>query len=799
MTAVMLLVKAPAGDVVVKLTTTEMGRWIGVSGSCVDHTVLPEFRKRGVGETKPWVGESGVLGLEWTLRALREARAGGDRRHPLALDKKDLATLLRFCEALFAPGWAPKDGPVTPPGLLAARQGRGAATDRLALLLLALQARANGRVALVGGSVKSHRGRADATAAKALGCSVSGGSKVIDRLEDRGLVVVGGEEKFSKARLLIPAIAEACRRRTAVAAGEHSGEVRRESAGGCSCGGDGQGAETVMVLSGEGWEQQSFDDVEAVPPRRPAAGLGDLEGLDEPEFPEFSGEIVPEAGAAQRPSAGPLHATHPRGGSPDGSLSVDAGFSGEAALGRGGLPECARVREDEPGLVQGGDAGAERGFGSPLRGEQPTSPVAEGGDPPRDVRVKPVGPGRRGVLARRPEALPKGLEMVLGTVHYLWERITRSSTREYVAAAVRRQLEVVRGIAGPQYAEQVLAERFERRLAQQMGAPVTDPVGWILGRGLVQRAWCWSHACDEGLRMDVGGQCPSCQTLVADRRGLRARIARETDRELQGVSPEMVQAEIERRLHLAVSEEAAARQARWERTAIQQRARGEVLEQRRAAQAQAEQARLAAPCTDCGTPEAAGMCLVCTLRRSVQELVSEAVDLAVMAHADLSDAAAVAALTAQCAADTRALLDRHLQPLYAQGLEEVQVLFAAKDIAQRVRDRRHQTLQGQLMLSQEALAEADLAYEAKLRAAHCFPDRETALAVAQQCADEAQERAVRFLLAQRAEQLAGARRPSRTERRAARRTHRLRELSDGAGDATCGPSDGRDLEAVGSA
>ncbi|MFF4845509.1 hypothetical protein [Streptomyces collinus] len=134
----------------------------------------------------------------------------GEYEAPLALTKKEFAVLLSLLEALFAPGWA---GVETPAGLLALRRGRGAATDRLALLLLVLHAREDGTVPLVGGTVKGGRGRCAATLAKLLGCSVSGGSKVLARLR-RWKVV---ETPLRRARsavqgkklLLVPAVAGA--------------------------------------------------------------------------------------------------------------------------------------------------------------------------------------------------------------------------------------------------------------------------------------------------------------------------------------------------------------------------------------------------------------------------------------------------------------------------------------------------------------------------------------------------------------------------------------------------------------
>ncbi|MET9778843.1 hypothetical protein ABZ023_32110 [Streptomyces sp. NPDC006367] len=759
--AVVLLAKAPASSAVLRLRTGEMGRWLGVSESYVKHTVAPAMREAAAVETEPWLEESGrVAGLKWKLLPLLTARKSGDAMHPLALARKDLATLLRFCEALFAPGWAPKDGPVTPPGLLAARRGRGAATDRLALLLLALQTRPDGRVRLVGGSVKEGRGRADATVAKALGCSVSGGGKVVDRLEGMRLVeVVRADGPFGKSRLVVPAIAAAFGRGWVPKVVE-GGVEEPEGRCSCACGADGESetaSDEVLVLSGEGWQQESFDDVEPEEAQRPAAVRGDLDAGPQAENPVDSGEEAcaagSETGVTERPAGAPLHADHPQVVSLGGSLLLDGGFSGEADRGCGDLPGGAYAREDEHGPTETAEGAAESGLGGPLRGEQQQELAGQSG---KSASYGPVKGGMRQLGAPvfvRAAALPEGLESVLAPVRMVWERIVRPAARRHVAAAVRVQLGVVRGIVGPHDAEQVLAERLERRLDQQMGRPVTDPVGWILGRGLVQRAWCWSQMCDEGRRMDTGGDCPSCQVLIGDRRGLRARIAEETSRELADADPQALQAETEKRLNAAVRLQAAAQAVRREQTLAQQEARARVIEQRRAEYAAAEQARLAAPCADCGLPDAAGRCMSCTQRRSVERLVAEAVDLAVMARADLSDAAAVAEVTARCTQDTRALLEQHLERLRAQGLADVELLFAARETAEKLRDRRRESLHGRLMCSERAQAEADLAYDATMRAAHRFPNRAMAQEAAERRADEALERAVEFLYAERARQL----------------------------------------------
>jgi len=55
-------------------------------------------------------------------------------------------------------------------------------------------------------------------------------------------------------------------------------------------------------------------------------------------------------------------------------------------------------------------------------------------------------------------------------------------------------------------------------------------------RGLVQRQACSDHRCDDGIRLDTGGECENCGNVVHIRRARRAKIAAQIDRELPGLS-----------------------------------------------------------------------------------------------------------------------------------------------------------------------------------------------------------------------------------------------------------------------
>ncbi|MEU6680998.1 hypothetical protein [Streptomyces sp. NPDC046925] len=201
-----------------RIRAVDLGRWLGVSESSIDHTALPALRDRNLVTTNVTTDSTGqTTGLTCRLTPVTLARQQADREGALFLDRRELATLWRLIEALFGPGWSHKEGPPTPAGLCAERTGRGAATDRLCLLLLVLHARSDGTVRMVAGSVGGQgRGRGDSTAARALGCTASGASKVLARLRVAGLVVSvrvpSGSGLKCKTELQVPAVADAHRR-----------------------------------------------------------------------------------------------------------------------------------------------------------------------------------------------------------------------------------------------------------------------------------------------------------------------------------------------------------------------------------------------------------------------------------------------------------------------------------------------------------------------------------------------------------------------------------------------------------
>ncbi|MEV6810249.1 hypothetical protein [Streptomyces sp. NPDC051132] len=52
---------------------------------------------------------------------------------------------------------------------------------------------------------------------------------------------------------------------------------------------------------------------------------------------------------------------------------------------------------------------------------------------------------------------------------------------------------------------------------------------------MVQRRSCTDQRCDDGIRLDTGGECGNCGNVVHLRRARRAKIAVQVDRELPGL------------------------------------------------------------------------------------------------------------------------------------------------------------------------------------------------------------------------------------------------------------------------
>ncbi|MCX4581016.1 hypothetical protein OHB41_49590 [Streptomyces sp. NBC_01571] len=707
---VVLAARTPSETGVVEIRARELGRWLGLSESRVRHAVVPGLRRSGVVDVETMTGEFGEdRGLTCRVLPLWEAR--GKAGNPLLLQKSELATLLRLMEALMAPGWAHRDGRVTPAGLLGARTGHGAATDRLAMLLLVLETAETGRVRLCGGRVEQRYGRPVVTLARLLGCSSSRAERVMARLEDAGLVERPRRQTASglwqASRLVVPAVT--------AAHGVRNGGLRGRSDGPDGC---------VRDLAGS-----------ALPARRSLV----------PVTPQVNGESeVCSPDGADLAETASLHTDHPPVADESPEADGGPGVSGYADSGCCGRPERACTHEDQAldaSAASSAPAAGAQG-GGPLRGENhqddPGGGVAFGHSSSR-VCPPVVSDGHGQHQQKDPGALRS--QVALAPVAYLWRHL-RDGQRAVVLPAVEQALVVLSGIVDPAAAPQVLANRLVDRLREVGGeALVRDPMGWLLGRGLVQRPACPDRRCDDGIRLDTGEDCPSCGNVVHIRRSLRARIAAAVDADMPYAPLAERRAETDRRLReeYALDEQRAQlRRARAQREVEQ---RQQAVARRRALEEDAQEARRQASCADCGLPGSAGLCPGCSYRRRAEDLVQESVDLAVAVRADLSDAAAVAALTRRCECDTRELLVAACEQACGPDAEPEWIAYTTPQIAQQIRDDRRTAALRRLLRSREAVAEADSAYAACRRG-------QGSEAEAVRAADAAGRRAAEYLLRQ---------------------------------------------------
>ena len=825
--AVVLLSRTGVGEAMVEIRTPELGRWCGLSADRA-RTVVNGLRGRKLrGSVEPVVttvvklvagstdtAEALVCTLTPVARSL--AAAGGPagrcpetgERDPLVLEQRELSVLHGLVEAVAGPGFLHLDGRVSPPGLLAHRTGHGAAVDRLAVLLMVLDAGARGRVRLCGGRVDTGIGRPAVTLSRMLGCSPLAAARILARLEEGGVVERprrGASGLGSRSRLLLPAVAAAYQADQAdlagsgdeQAAGErhHAGGARprgradaggpgRKAAGtGRRCGQPGAAGGQVgavppaggpaaadepvltspadlagLVVVEDFWE--GFDLVE--PAEEPL--VADLEGTVGGQLPAvgtplvstppvFEGEApknmqVSSSEEGEKPGIAdpavttPLHAYHSPVAGVVGELDLVGGFSGACAVvAQDRRPQRTGVREEHTGTAEDGQdpipAGASIGEVGPLRGEKPKISST------RNVQEQ-SGSAAGG---QRPVPLPpQDLLLALAPVESLWERLDRRWAREKIIDTARLELALVARWTGRQGADQALAERLRHRLRVQGGsALVTDPVGWLLGKGLPRRQECAHGACDDGIRLDTGAECATCEMRITDRRNTRRAVVGQVVAQMPDAAPGELRSAIDEQLHrhaeLRAGQQVAERQ-RTERRRAEAEARNAMREAEAAA---AEAARRVLACEDCGAELAGGLCALCQTYRTTRTVMVEAVNLALAGTANLADRTEVGVVIRQVNA---ALREEMLQsrPAGADlvGIRESDLLTVRSAAA----EYRASALE-LLTRSPQADTEAEQAHAAAMRRAHRHPNRASAVEAADRAADQARHNAADCLLAQR--------------------------------------------------
>lgn len=729
--AVVLAAKTSAANGEVVIRKRELGRWIGASEghmkavvrSMRASTVVRTRTHEKEGSKKSEAMDCLVLPL-WL--AMRDAQGPAGRsamtgeREALALERRELAVLLRLVEHLFAPGWSTAGGGLRDAGMLAGRTGRGAATDRLALLLLVLEAGDSGRVPLCGGVVDTHVGRPAATLARMLRRSPKAAATVLGSLKASGVVELPRRRTLSglkaKEYLVVPAVAAAHQDAEAgLGLGAGTGDVSREEASG-----------TPDPAAGG-------SDVATPPEVAPVTEeTSQVSEVPEAEIPEI----------AEPPVATPLHAYHSPVAGPCEEVIVDGGSSGACAVVvEDRRPQRTDVREEHTGTAEDGQGpipvGASVGEGGPLRGEKPKISST------RNVQEQSglAAGGQRPVLLP-----PQDLLLALAPVESLWERLDRRWAREKIIDVARLELALLARWTGRQGADQALAERLKHRLRVQGGsALVTDPVGWLLRKGLPRRQECSNGACDDGIRLDTGAECATCEMCITDRRSTRRAVVGQVVAQMPDAAPGELRSAIDEQLHrhaeLRAGQQVAERQ-RTERRRVEAEARHAVREAEAAA---AEAARRVLACEDCGAERAGGLCALCRTYRTTRTVMVEAVNLALAGTANLADRAEVGAVIRQVNA---ALREEMLQsrPAGADlcGIRESDLITVRSAAA----EYRASTLE-LLARSPQADLEAEQAHAAAMRRAHRHPNRASALEAADRAADQARHNTAGCLLVQR--------------------------------------------------
>ncbi|MFF9607769.1 hypothetical protein ACF1GY_36855 [Streptomyces sp. NPDC014684] len=722
LSAVVLLAKATHRTCQVAITARELGRWLGVHESTVDHEVLPVLQETGL-VTKIVVPERDRPPFTY-YRIMPMWNARDVKRSPLALQRQQLATLLRFIESLFAPGWGQTCA--TQPGLLAGRRGRGAATDRLALLLLALESRPDGRVPLMGGRLARRlqpHGRAAATLARLLGCEVPTAASVLTRLERVGAVSpVGGDGK----RLRLPAMASTHRRGsqrqvdTASSAPTPTHPAILSSPASASttvcdnCRVEGQ--DDAMPLEGEGWRQPSFDDLLLEPT---TVNTTAPRGINTTVDDKSTAQHHPSDSSSGRGTTG-LHTHHTPLADHVPETADDFGFSGEADRGQGNLPRRAYTREENPhhALPMTGTRSASSRAYSPLRGDKPND-LPSGSAHGEDAGIETIQARRPAYQTAVPvwSNMPALVLSALQCAKILWGCLARPGARRRVDQAVRYELQVLRETFGADVeAEQILASRLRRRIDDQGDIPFKDPVGWLVGRGFRRRSVCQDMRCDDGLRMDTGYACDACQLLHADRRALRHATVMELHHRLGTfVTGHVPRTEFEAELHRTWKHQVKHQALQQQREAQVSQARQAAVSARRAELQAFEAARQQLACGVCGRPQTGSLCGSCANARRVEELISAAKEIAVAAWAFQRSSAQQKDVASSTESEMRAKIRQETEHVLAEGAFEETVSVMGRLTAELALGEIRRRALEQLASSEEASVEANTAYTAELR------------------------------------------------------------------------------------
>ncbi|MFJ5635057.1 hypothetical protein ACIQF5_20770 [Streptomyces goshikiensis] len=315
---------------------------------------------------------------------------------------------------------------------------------------------------------------------------------------------------------------------------------------------------------------------------------------------------------------------------------------------------------------------------------------------------------------------------------------------------MRRELQLVAGVVGPESAERLLSARLDRRLTRQRlsQAPITDPVGWLIGRALPRLSNCYDSRCDEGTRLDTGAPCPACEALIADRRALRHSVAAR----LFGnqLLPEREYGRTER-FEKALRREFASQQAHAAvlrgRATDERNARQAAVAARRAEAEAVAAVRKEAPCLDCGRQTAADVCGICSSWRAVEAAASEAGDVTRAVGTGDRAPTVLARVAERAAADVRAEAKLAASRGRAEGAAEETASCMAKLAAELTACEHRSAALDALAHEARADAEAIAAFEAELRRSHLHQSADDAQRAARAAAEAARLRTAEHLVA----------------------------------------------------
>ncbi|MET7458343.1 hypothetical protein ABZT03_42260 [Streptomyces sp. NPDC005574] len=321
-------------------------------------------------------------------------------------------------------------------------------------------------------------------------------------------------------------------------------------------------------------------------------------------------------------------------------------------------------------------------------------------------------------------------------------------TRWRVEQAVRAELEALRGVFGPGVdAERILNRRLRRRMTDQGEKLVVDPAGWLIRWALPRRSACPDSRCDDGRRMDTGGDCEACGMLHVDRRALRQRAAAHVAARLGvSVSDRLPRAAFEEALHQEWQRQGWLRAAQHEQDAEVRLAREAAQAARRVELEAAEAARRERPCEGCGRERAAGLCGTCANSRLVEESVGEAAEIAVATWAHDLDAERRVLVASETETQVRAEVEESAQRGRAEGAFEETVSLMGKLAAELALAQVRRRALGHLAWTDEARVEAESAYAAQMRRRHLFDTRADAEEAAREASRSARWRTAEYLL-----------------------------------------------------